>query len=443
MKPIIKAENLTVVYDLGKPSETIALEDINVEIYPEEYVVFFGPSGCGKSTLLYSIAGIERPTVGKIYVKDIDIIALSLKKLAVFVRRNIGFIFQAYNLIPTLSVIENVYLPQIFEGQYKFSRLSKAKKLLERFGIVSKASVLPQELSGGQQQRVGIARALINNPSIILADEPVGNLDSKSAENVLEILMELNTKDKKTIVLVTHEQKYLSFAHRVFYMKDGQIVKVAENPKRLISTKEAKDIKAEISPEELSIISGFYPELSEEEVKSKTLTKYILKEYEDEHEKRLEELVAKRLGEKIETNEFIHSLHLPFEFGGAGLEINQARELAKKINLNLQETESLKRKIRMETGEPMKARAERIRQYLLEDYKQPLSLPQIQRLDELIEKRLHEIINKEQFSQNLYVGIASGGIGFDYGKASVVSVKMESLLKDKNIEESLKLNQEI
>lgn len=220
----IKTESLNVIYDLGLPSETKALNDINIAINKEDFAVVFGPSGCGKSTLLYAISGIERPTSGKIWVLDRDITQFTPLEAAKFHRLQIGMVFQAYNLIPTLSVLDNVALPQIFRGVPREIKYLRAKILLQRFGILPQANKLPTELSGGQQQRVGIARALINEQPVIFADEPVGNLDSKSAKIVLDILYDLNIKDKKTIILVTHDPTLLKYATHIIYMKDGIVV---------------------------------------------------------------------------------------------------------------------------------------------------------------------------------------------------------------------------
>ena len=220
----IKTENVSVVYDRGRPSETKALIDANISIYKEDFAVIFGPSGCGKSTMLYAISGIERPTKGSIFVNEADITKFSPLESAKFHRSDIGMVFQAYNLIPTLTVVDNVALPQVFRGVSKEKRTLRAKILLQRFGILPQADKLPTELSGGQQQRVGIARALINEQPIIFADEPVGNLDSKSAKIVLDILYDLNQKDKKTIILVTHDPSLLKYATHIIYMKDGIIV---------------------------------------------------------------------------------------------------------------------------------------------------------------------------------------------------------------------------
>lgn len=220
----IKTENVSVIYDQGRPSETKALTDINVVIYKEDFAVIFGPSGCGKSTMLYAISGIEKPTRGSVFVNEKDITKFAPLESAKFHRSDIGMVFQAYNLIPTLTVVDNVALPQVFRGVSKEKRTLRAKILLQRFGILPQAEKLPTELSGGQQQRVGIARALINEQPIIFADEPVGNLDSKSAKIVLDILYDLNLKDKKTVILVTHDPSLLRYATHIIYMKDGIIV---------------------------------------------------------------------------------------------------------------------------------------------------------------------------------------------------------------------------
>lgn len=220
----IKTENVSVIYDQGKPNETKALTDVNVSIYKEDFIVIFGPSGCGKSTMLYTISGIEKPTKGSILVGGKDITKFTPLESARFHRADIGMVFQAYNLIPSLTVVDNVALPQVFRGVSKEKRTVRAKILLQRFGILPQAEKLPTELSGGQQQRVGIARALINEQPIIFADEPVGNLDSKSAKIVLDILYDLNVKDKKTVILVTHDPSLLRYATHVIYMKDGNVV---------------------------------------------------------------------------------------------------------------------------------------------------------------------------------------------------------------------------
>lgn len=248
----IKTENVSVIYDQGKPNETRALTDVNVTIYTEDYIVIFGPSGCGKSTMLYTISGIEKPTKGRILVTGKDITQFTPDESAKFHRSQIGMVFQAYNLIPTLTVLDNVALPQIFRGVSREKRRLRARVLLQRFGILPQAEKLPTELSGGQQQRVGIARALINEQPIIFADEPVGNLDSKSAKIVLDILYDLNVKDKKTIILVTHDPSLLTFATHVIYMKDGTVV----GEKRFTPEQRAELVTAQTAQPFVSSPSG-------------------------------------------------------------------------------------------------------------------------------------------------------------------------------------------
>src|SRR3989344_9485124 len=194
MEPQIKIKNLWVAYQLGKSNEVWAAQDVNLEIYPQEYVIFFGPSGSGKSTLLYIIAGLERPTAGEVLVDDKELNTLSEEDLMHFHRNTIGIIFQAFYLIPNLTVMDNIALPQIFMNVGKEKREFKAQGLAKRFDINDLLSKKVTELSGGQQQRVAAVRALINDPEIILADEPVGNLDSKNAEITMELLAELNRK---------------------------------------------------------------------------------------------------------------------------------------------------------------------------------------------------------------------------------------------------------
>ncbi|MCK4525633.1 MAG: ABC transporter ATP-binding protein, partial [Candidatus Andersenbacteria bacterium] len=208
--PLIEIKNASVVYNEGSDNQVNALLGASLEIEPQEYIIIFGPSGCGKSTLLNVIAGLEKPTHGEAYIDSEDLNEMNADQLAKFHCVKIGMIFQAYNILPSLSVRDNIILPQMFLGANdRKNRRAKADKLLDKFGILAQANKAPSELSGGQQQRIGIARALINDQPIVLADEPVGNLDSKSAQNVLDILKELNEKDKKTIIMVTHNPEYL------------------------------------------------------------------------------------------------------------------------------------------------------------------------------------------------------------------------------------------
>lgn len=227
MKGILGTENLSVVYDKGTPKEFSALKSISFYAEPGEFVIVFGPSGCGKSTLLYMLSGIERHIdSGEAWVNGKDIVRMTEHDVLSIHRHDVGMIFQAYNLIGTLNVLGNVALPLLAIGSSEKSRTDRAMALLERFGVAHLAKRYPSALSGGQQQRVAVARALITNPSILFADEPTGNLDAVSTEIVLKQLLELRVKDKKTILMVTHDPTFLHYADRIIYLKDGNLVKV-------------------------------------------------------------------------------------------------------------------------------------------------------------------------------------------------------------------------
>lgn len=222
--PIIQLKNISVTFGQGE-SETQALHDVSLDIYAGEYVIIFGPSGCGKSTLMNCIAGLEQVTNGELKVRGANIAKLNEAELSLHRRQKIGMVFQQFNVLRTLTVLDNVALPQLFHGVNLHLRRTRAMKLLKVLGLEKHAKKIPSELSGGQQQRVAIARSLINNPWIILADEPTGNLDSKAANEVMDLFQSLNHKSKRTLIMVTHNNEHLKFADRVIYMRDGKIEK--------------------------------------------------------------------------------------------------------------------------------------------------------------------------------------------------------------------------
>ena len=201
-----------------------ALRAVSLDIRQGEFVAIMGPSGSGKSTMVNMVGCLDIPTKGKIYLDGKDISSLSESDLAMVRGKKIGFIFQQFNLIPTLSAIENVALPMIFQAVPRETRLSRAKELLTLVDLGDRMNHKPAELSGGQQQRVAIARSLANDPDVILADEPTGNLDTKTGDTVIEFLKQLNKKEKKTVVMVTHDPHLAKIAQRIILIKDGQIV---------------------------------------------------------------------------------------------------------------------------------------------------------------------------------------------------------------------------
>lgn len=207
----------------SRAGEIPILKNIDFEIALGEFVSIVGPSGSGKSTLLNIIGTLDRPTLGKVYIDNVDVFSLSDHDLAYLRNNTIGFIFQSYNLINRATVLKNIEIPCIISGLSKKVRTERAFKIMSLLGIEDKANYKPYHLSGGQQQRVAIARALMNNPSIILADEPTGNLDTKTGDEVFHLLKMLSDKFKRTVIMVTHNPDLAIKTHRIIYLKDGEI----------------------------------------------------------------------------------------------------------------------------------------------------------------------------------------------------------------------------
>ena len=222
---MIKLQNVCKSYFLGE-SEIKAVVDVSLEIKKKEYISILGSSGSGKSTLMYLIGLLDQPTSGKILIEDKDVSKLNDNDLSNIRNTTVGFVFQSFNLINKFSVIENVLLPTTYhKGSLDFDPVIKAQNLLKKFGIYERKDFLPNKISGGQQQRVAIARALIMDPKIILADEPTGNLDSRTGEEILTIMENLNKEFNTTVILVTHEKEVAKRTKRQIYIKDGKIVK--------------------------------------------------------------------------------------------------------------------------------------------------------------------------------------------------------------------------
>lgn len=219
---ILKVENLTKIYGKGD-TKVIALDNVSFTVEKGEFVAIVGASGSGKSTLLHIIGGVDRPTSGKVYIDDKDIFNLNDDKLAIFRRRQVGLVYQFYNLIPILNVEENITLPLALDNRKVDS--NKLNELLKLLGLENRKNHLPHELSGGQQQRTSIGRALITNPTIILADEPTGNLDTKSSDEIVALLKKTNKDLKQTIIMITHNMEIASIADRIIKLEDGKIVK--------------------------------------------------------------------------------------------------------------------------------------------------------------------------------------------------------------------------
>lgn len=223
MKPIIQVSNLIKKYRMG--SEVVAvLNGIDLQIYPGEILSILGTSGSGKTTFLNLVSGLERPTKGKIIIDGHNLSKISEKRMSAFRRRYIGFVFQLYNLLPAFTALENAMLPLILEGVAPREREKKGRALLQQVGLAERLQHKPSELSGGQRQRVSIARALINNPQIVFADEPTGNLDSKTAAEILELLISTVKAQGQTMLMVTHDANVAGHADRIIEMVDGMII---------------------------------------------------------------------------------------------------------------------------------------------------------------------------------------------------------------------------
>ena len=219
---ILKVEHLTKTYGTGK-TQVKALDDVSFTVDKGEFIAIVGASGSGKSTLLHLIGAVDKPTSGKVYVEGEDIFQLNETNLAIFRRRQVGLIYQFYNLIPILNVKENMTLPVLLDG--KKVEEDYLNELIEILGLQKRVNHLPNELSGGEQQRVSIGRALMNHPAVLLADEPTGNLDSKASAEIMKLLRLSNQKYKQTIIMITHDYDLALTADRIIEIKDGHIVK--------------------------------------------------------------------------------------------------------------------------------------------------------------------------------------------------------------------------
>ena len=227
MKPVISVKNLYKLYHVGD-SVVRALEGVSFEVYEGEFCAIVGTSGSGKSTLLNMLAGLEKPTRGEVVISGQHIESMKEDELVRFRRENVGFIFQSFHLIGTMDALENVALPLTFRGEARKTRLQKADRMLDLVSLKKHKKHMPNQMSGGQQQRVGVARALVSDPKIIFADEPTGNLDSHTSEDVMHLMQKVVREQNRTLVMVTHDNHLADYADRIFHIIDGKIVKIEE-----------------------------------------------------------------------------------------------------------------------------------------------------------------------------------------------------------------------
>lgn len=442
MHPLIKVKNLNFTYNKGEDNEFRALIDINLKIYPEEFIIIFGPSGCGKSTLLNVIAGLETVDKETVFVSDKDVSEMTRQEFVHYHRKSVGMIYQSYNLINSLTVLDNVALPQIFLNVSKRKREKWSLGLLERFGIDKQAKKIPMELSGGQQQRIGIARAIVNNPDIVLADEPIGNLDSVSAKNVFEILKELNDKEKKTVILVTHNPEYLEYGDRVLYMKDGIITRETvnrekygkgEGPTKPPSTEMENLMRAYqgLTPEQINVIIIPY--------KARLFAHHFITSRNMEEIKTLENIIQRKLLNTISTEEFFNTLHRSYQEGGVGLNMRTAEKIVKRINRKIRIAYYIYKKGRQRRDEQSghekitdEERACKVTYYLLKtcynEYFRDLDKIIIDRIKQAVQERLFHNSNKVDFFNFLDKPFTEGGVGLNSKTARAITEELELIL---------------
>lgn len=423
---LVELEKVNLTYNKGKDNAFQALHDINLKINEGEFVVVFGPSGCGKSSLLNIIAGLESPDKGKVFIDNKNVVKMESKKRVYFHRKKMGMVFQAYNLIPTLSVLDNVALPQMFINQGKKQREIKALDILNKFGIKEQANKIPTELSGGQQQRIGIARAIINNPPLILADEPIGNLDSESANKVMEIMGNLNRKEGKTVILVSHNPENIKWGSYIIHMKDGKIVK----EERRQTVEESKKVKLEEKTFDQNGNSKFeaimdkFKGLSDEQIsflieplKAEIITEFLLIPYSEKQVKLIQAGIRKRLSDKMNLGELLEFLDIPIEKGGAGLDRRISEKFSHKIEGLLKASSSLA------SLDNINDKVIKILNYLSQQEVLKIEAEDAQKMGILIKKRLNKEISHDRLKSLLDMPKAKGGLGLD--KRTVVRILKE------------------
>ena len=226
-RTVVRTQQVKKLYKMGE-IEVHALRGVDMEIYTGEYLSIMGPSGSGKSTFFNMVGGLDKPSEGKVYIDEVDVAQLDAYELAWLRCRKIGYIFQSFNLIPVMTALENVTLPMVFAGLTSDEARDKGMELLKKVGLGERYAHKPNELSGGQQQRVAVARALANDPAVVLADEPTANLDLRTGTEIIELLREMNDDSGVTIISATHDHKMLSVSDRVVWVKDGQVDRVAK-----------------------------------------------------------------------------------------------------------------------------------------------------------------------------------------------------------------------
>ena len=428
-KPLIVCRDLSIIYNKGKSNEFKALQGVNTDIFEGEYIILFGPSGCGKSTLMYSIQGSLPPGEGTLLIRGDDIYSYPPSERVYFQRYIMGIIFQSFNLIGSLSVLDNVALPMIFCNVDKTTRNRRAQSLLERFGVGHVSHKIPSMLSGGQQQRVSVARSMVNDPKILLADEPTGNLDSISTQQVMDKIDEINTFDRRTIIMVSHNAAHLSYAHRVYYLKDGLIVREVVNPQR----KQIKPVReGETIVTELEQLARLYPYDSVETLRVKSMVNFLTQSYSFDQIVRLEHAISLFISGRMDRDSLIRSLILSYEQGGVEIEEVEARRMASVAEKMMHHADDIRRfrarKDNVNVFFNQHKLAERMRDHLVQAFRIKLSKEQDKNLVEVIADRVTGVIEDDELNERMMRGVRSGGLGLSENEADELTRYFEKVI---------------
>ncbi len=428
-KPLIVCRDLSIIYNKGKANEFRALQGVNTDIFEGEYIILFGPSGCGKSTLMYSIQGSLPPGDGTLLIRGDDIYSYPPSERVYFQRYIMGIIFQSFNLIGSLSVLDNVALPMIFCNVDKTTRNRRAQSLLDRFGVGHVSHKIPSMLSGGQQQRVSVARSMVNDPKILLADEPTGNLDSISTQQVMDKIDEINTFDRRTIIMVSHNAAHLSYAHRVYYLKDGRIIREVVNPQR----KQIKPVReGETIVTELEQLARLFPYDSVETLRVKSMVNFLTQSYSFDQIVRLEHAVSLFISGRMDRDSLIRSLVLSYEQGGVEIEEVEARRMTSVAEKMMHHADDIRRfRARKDNANVFFNQhklAERMRDHLVQLFRIKLSKEQDKNLVEVIADRVTGVIEDGELNERMMRGVRSGGLGLSEKEADELTRYFEKVI---------------
>lgn len=442
-EPIISIDKMKIIYNEGKSNEVRSLDGIDLQIFPQEYVIIHGPSGCGKSTLMYSIGAFQKPTSGEVTVEGKQISKMSQKEIVAMHQVGIGMIFQAFYLIPTLTVIDNICLPKTFMGESLKERREAGMKLLQHFGIAEQAYKFPNQLSGGQKQRAAIARSLVNNPQIILADEPVGNLDSESAKNVLQILKDLNEHEKKTIIMVTHNPEHLFYGDRIIHMKDGKIIGEEVNKeKRSLDYFEKKRKEALAGgadgqekvdvPNDLKLLMRTFKNLNGTQLgsllipfKAKQLMSHVVSELNEEQLRLAESFLKELLFSNIQMRDLPKKLDMKFEEGGANWNKRRAQSFSARVEQIITQAQLQKKMIQEKKKDVVHLQ---MCQYLESYFKLHLDEKAKFLFQELIKLRFSNKLDGAELRRQLDLPRIMGGVGLNTVTAEKIVREIEIIM---------------